>query len=413
MNMTAGLLRYSPTGHADWEKPTAVFFVESLGDGQWIVAIPVDADQEVAVSVRTALGHQEPVEFMIITEPTDFVSAPPRGAVRFDFETRPNDSLDPAQVAGRVPRSLAPPIRALETQGVPRATPSEMATAEIAALTARLQALETASGRAEGPEARRLFGPPMRTPVAVDAEQARRLAGPAPEILGRERSRASRRPSEPAPRAEPVGSVEGRIVNALEALVAVKQRAQPPEVEDREEGDVAGAVTTGGGKGITRLRTLAERYARAPGRRWDHITQVASDAGQDTVTNYMETCTQMRRDRLTAYLVSLFCRIAAAAEEGDLERVLGRCASGLIFCDQWSIDGNVQLAWQMALEPEPAVLRRHPETPLTRAFPKGNRRAPFPQQQFSQLAEPQVTEAALAATKNWKEFREAAEKLQE
>ena len=201
-------------------------------------------------------------------------------------------------------------------------------------------------------------------------------------------------------------------MSALEALVAVKQHAQSPGAEDREEVDVAGAITTGGGKGISRLRKLSEGFARAPGRRWDHIAQVASDAGQDTVASYMETCTQMRRDRLTAYLTSMFCRIAAAAEEGDLERVMGRCASGLIFCDQWSIDGNVQLAWQMTLEPEPAVLRRHPETPLQRAFPK-NRRSPFPQQQFSQLAESHVVEAALAATKNWKEFREAAEKLQE
>ena len=139
---------------------------------------------------------------------------------------------------------------------------------------------------------------------------------------------------------------------------------------------------------------------------------MASEAGAETVAAYMETCTQMRRDRLTAYLATLFSRIASAAEAGDLERVLGRCAAGLIFCDQNSIDGNVQLAWQMTLEPEPAVLRRHPETPLVRAFPK-QRAAKFPQQQFSQLAEPAVTEAALAATKNWKEFRDAAEKLQE
>ena len=161
-----------------------------------------------------------------------------------------------------------------------------------------------------------------------------------------------------------------------------------------------------------KLRQLSERYARAPGRRWEHVSLVASEAGSETVGAYMESCTQMRRDRLTAYLTTLFARIASAAEDGDLERVLGRCAAGLIFCDQYSIDGNVQLAWQMTLEPEPAVLRRHPETPLIRAFPK-QRATKFAQQQFSQLSEPAVTEAALAATKNWKEFRDAADKLQE
>ena len=55
----------------------------------------------------------------------------------------------------------------------------------------------------------------------------------------------------------------------------------------------------------------------------------ASEAGAETVAAYMETCTQMRRDRLTAYLATLFSRIASAAEAGDLERVLGRCAAGL------------------------------------------------------------------------------------
>ena len=95
-----------------------------------------------------------------------------------------------------------------------------------------------------------------------------------------------------------------------------------------------------------------------------------------------------------------------------------------VVCDGWhhiAIVGNDnQLSYfidgkpagSMRMEPEPAVLRRHPETPLVRAFPK-QRAAKFPQQQFSQLAEPAVTEAALAATKNWKEFRDAAEKLQE
>ena len=203
-----------------------------------------------------------------------------------------------------------------------------------------------------------------------------------------------------------------RIVSALESLASSKQRASGG-LEDLEGVDGGSAGSTGGGRGIARLRKLAEQHGLRPGRRWEHVSEVAQRAGCETVTAYMETCTQMRRDRLTAFLVTMICRISAAAEEGDVERVLGKCASALMFLDQWAIDGNVQLAWQLTLEPEPPVLLRHPETPLQRAFNKKGSRSPFPQQQFSQLAEPVVTEAALAATKNWKEFREAAEKLHE
>lgn len=403
MAMEPGMLRYTPPGHEEWDGPTSLFFVERFADEQWIVAIPVDPDATVAVSVTTQKGHTEHVEFMRMEVPEGVVSTPPRDAVRFDFETRRGgDGLEASDVARRIPREL---IASPE----PTTTPTD----EFAAMQRRLQALEARERRtpprASQPEARRLFGPPTRGSIEADAERARRLAGPPPGLSRGSRARSPAALREPEAGTTPAGSMELRIVGALEALVAGKRQSEDPEEREGGEGPT---VATAGGRGIAKLRHLSDRYGRAPGRRWDHVSLVASEAGAETVAAYMETCTQMRRDRLTAYLATLFSRIASAAEAGDLERVLGRCAAGLIFCDQWSIDGNVQLAWQMTLEPEPAVLRRHPETPLVRAFPK-QRAAKFPQQQFSQLAEPAVTEAALAATKNWKEFRDAAEKLQE
>ena len=403
MAMEPGMLRHTPPNHADWEEPTALFFVERYSEEEWIVAIPAEPDATVSVSVTTHQGHTESVEFYRTTVPEGLVSTPPRDATRFDFESRAGDGLEWSDVARRIPRELvAAPV------------PPTQATEEFAAMQRRLQALEARTPPRRtppraAPESRRLFGPPTRGTIEADAERARRLAGAAPTLPrgGRPRTAAALR--EPDVGATPAGSMESRIVNALEALASSKRHGE--DAEDREGGE-GPTVTTGGGRGIAKLRLLSDRYARAPGRRWDHVASVASEAGSETVGSYMETCTQMRRDRLTAYLTTLFARIASAAEKGDVERVLGRCASGLIFCDQYAIDGNVQLAWQLTLEPEPAVLRRHPETPLIRAFPK-QRSAKFPQQQFSQLAEPAVTEAALAATKNWKEFRDAAEKLQE
>ena len=393
--MSPGLLLYTPTTHDEWE-PMAIYLVEAVGEGSWIVAIPTDASASDAVLVPTLQGHLEAVEFVRLQIPPALAETPPRGATRFEFESREGDGLSLPQVVRRVPRDLAPP----PAQPVSDAT--------LAALQERIRTLESqsqSSTREDAPQVRRLFGP--RSAPQGDVERARLLAGAAPPTASVRRPRVVQVP-DPAPSSAPANSEVGRIVSALEALVATRQR----DPEEREEGDAGAGVASGSGRGIARLRSLADRNVRTPGRRWEHVSLVALDAGQETVAAYMENCTQMRRDRLTAYLTALFCRIAEAAEAGDCERVLGRCASGLIFCDQWSIDGNIQLAWQMTLEPEPAVLRRHPDTPLQKAFPK-NRRAPFPQQQFSQLAEPQVTEAALAATKNWKDFREAAEKLQE
>ena len=401
MAMEPGMLRYTPPGHADWEEPTALFFVERYAEDQWIVAIPADPEATVAVSVTTRQGHTESVEFFRAPIPEGLASAPPRDATRFDFESRDGDGLEWSDVARRIPREL-----------VAAPAPPTLATEEYAAMQRRLQALEARERRTPPraqPEVRRLFGPPTRGTIEADADRARRLAGTAPTLARGGRSRVPAALQDPEAGAAPTGTMESRIVGALEALVAAKRRSEDPEEREVAEGPT---VTTAGGRGIAKLRMLSEKYARQPGRRWDHVSLVASEAGSETVGAYMESCTQMRRDRLTAYLTTLFARIASAAEDGDLERVLGRCAAGLIFCDQYSIDGNVQLAWQMTLEPEPAVLRRHPETPLIRAFPK-QRAAKFPQQQFSQLAEPVVTEAALAATRNWKEFRDAAEKLQE
>ena len=401
MAMEPGMLLYTPPNHDEWAAPTSLFFVEQCSEGEWIVAIPAEPDATVAVSVTTRQGRSESVEFYRTKVPEGLVSTPPRNATRFDFESRAGDGLEWSDVARRIPRDL-----------VATSVPPTEAADEFAAMQRRLQALEARERRTPPrgpPEARRLFGPPTRGTIEADADRARRLAGAAPTLARGARSRAPAALPEPDVGAAPAGSMESRIVGALEALVTAKRRSEDPE--DREGGD-GPTVTTTGGRGIAKLRALSERYARAPGRRWEHVSLVASEAGSETVGAYMESCTQMRRDRLTAYLTTMFARIASAAEDGDLERVLGRCASGLIFCDQYAIDGNVQLAWQMTLEPEPAVLRRHPETPLVRAFPK-QRAAKFAQLQFSQLAEPAVTEAALAATRNWKEFRDAAEKLQE
>ena len=409
-----GKILYTPPSGPDFTKATAVYFVEEVpAQGKWVLAIPANAGDPNAIAVPSRSGELEYVEFLVDPVPSGLLAAPPRSADRFDFETREGDGMDQAQMARHVPRVLLPP-----------ASPSFSPEA-LDALQRRIRELEVASqerqdqARAAGilPAApprdpRRLFD--ARPPLQADAAQARRLAGEAPPLPTARPPRTSVSP----PRAERTSASAGgdpleRFVTSLEEHFATRRRLAAEEREEVDEG--APGSTGSASKGISQLRAHTAAHQRAPGRRWDHVAETASLAGAASVTAYMETCTQMRRDRLTAYLVTLLCRISTAAEEGDLERVLGRCASALIFTDQWSIDGNVELAWMLALEAEPPVLRRHPETPLVRAFPKAaaQRRGNFARHQFSQLAEPTVAQAALAAAKNWKDLREAAEKLQQ
>ena len=398
MSLTPGAIKYTPRKPEDFDKPTAIYFIEAQPSDEWVVAIPTEAGEPGAVAVPTIQGHTECLDIMKTAVPPNLVNAPPPGeCARFDFESRPGDGLDPVKVAQMIPRSVAP-------------GPTEVSEATLAAMQARIRQLEESRSKSPVRPPKESSGRSMfaaHKPERFDLTKVRSLVGsPPPEIKFKPRRRQGEEPdSDPD---EPPKTVEGRIMTALEKLAGNSHHRGR---EEYEEGDGGAACTTGGFKGIQRLRQARERYGRNPGRRWHHVSEVASRAGAESVPAYMETCTQMRRDRLTAYMTTMFCRIASDAEDGNLERVLGRCASALVFCDQWAIDGNIQLAWQMTLEPEPPVLLRHPDTPLQRAFPR-SRRAQFPQQQFSQLAEDVVVENALAATKNWKEAREAAEKLQ-
>lgn len=194
-----------------------------------------------------------------------------------------------------------------------------------------------------------------------------------------------------------------------------------PRARDRdrdEDSDEELGAGSGAGRktaGIRKLKGLQSQFLEAPGIRWQHVVRECRQAGCPTVEGYLSTCTSMTRDRHTLLLGTMFARIGTAAAAGRVEEAAGLAAGGLMYLDQVSLDGNVETAWNLTLTPEPAWLRRNPETPPVRAWPADakQRKKKLARAQFSQLAEMGVMEAALAAPANWVELRKSAEGLTE
>ena len=96
---------------------------------------------------------------------------------------------------------------------------------------------------------------------------------------------------------------------------------------------------------------------------------------------------------------SLFCEIIRAIDENQ-ELLAGDIAcSGLILLDQYHTTGNLDLAWNLTLLPEPTALRVNRSKPnVAAAATAQSRRGPS---RFSTLCEKKVVEAALAEMSNY------------
>ena len=280
----------------------------------------------------------------------------------------------------------------------------------VGKLASELRGLKNAVPITEPSSDTRLFEslPPPSSEMSP-AEALRRALSAAGEPLGKGNEREPRR-NEEVPAAGRVrremfdganpGGVEtpttaGEVAKefASEFISAMRKRA-----EDHDE------ETTGGGvRGIEKMATLRAKMRRNPGARLAHVkTEVAEimrNENTRTLESFVHAASSIPRDRLSIMMASLFCEIIRAIDE-DQELLAGDIAcSGLILLDQYHTTGNLDLAWNLTLLPEPTALRVNRSKPNVAAAAKAqSRRGPS---RFSPLCEKKVVEAALAEMSNY------------
>ena len=280
----------------------------------------------------------------------------------------------------------------------------------VGTLAAELRGLKNAVPATEPSSDTRLFEslPPPSSEMSP-AEALRRARAAAGEPPGKKNERVPLR-TEEVPAAGRVrremfdganpGGVEtpttaGEVAKefASEFISAMRKRA-----EDHDE------ETTGGGvRGIEKMATLRAKMRRNPGARLAHVKAEVADIMRNentrTLESFVHAASSIPRDRLSIMMASLFCEIIRAIDE-DQELLAGDIAcSGLILLDQYHTTGNLDLAWNLTLLPEPTALRVNRSKPNVAAAAKAqSRRGPS---RFSPLCEKKVVEAALAEMSNY------------
>ena len=140
-----------------------------------------------------------------------------------------------------------------------------------------------------------------------------------------------------------------------------------------------------------------------PGERYRHVMEVVRSQLRNENTRNLESYAQhhthMNRDRLTLSVASLFCEVLRAAEEGDAPRVKDLACSGLIMLDQYHIQGNLDLAWNLTLLTVPPAVRANSHKPIVSTPPTKSKAVG--RAKFSTLVEDRVVMAALAEMKNY------------
>ena len=180
---------------------------------------------------------------------------------------------------------------------------------------------------------------------------------------------------------------------ASEFLSMMRKRAEDHDDE----------ATGGGVRGIEKMATLRAKMRRNPGARLAHVkaevAEIMRNENTRTLESFVHAASSIPRDRLSIMMASLFCEIIRAIDE-DQELLAGDIAcSGLILLDQYHTTGNLDLAWNLTLLPEPTALRVNRSKPNVAAAAKAqSRRGPS---RFSPLCEKKAVEAALAEMSNY------------
>ena len=188
-------------------------------------------------------------------------------------------------------------------------------------------------------------------------------------------------------------------------MKALKSLGNIPQALEHAQGGSSG--------GVRKLERAKAAFVEDPAARWEHVAEVAAKAGATSVGHYVEEYTQLRRDRFTVCLATLFAQIGEAACRHDHELTAGLAASGLVFLEQVAIDGNVEMGRNLSLQELPAVVRRTREMPMHKAHGTKGKKAGLASESFATMAEPETVSAVLAAGKNWNTLRETAQTLSE
>lgn len=336
------------------------------------------------------------------------------GASSAESGSESDESRDAEKRAPRAKREkFAPPQRGGASGAEKESSGLDALVMATKALLAQGESTQALLQKVLKPEVPSAFG--AADTAALEA--AARLAGGPPLRLAKERQRERGREDreEDAGRGaarSPREEADGR--RGRDRSERGSRRSGRKEVLSSSESDSDSGKERGGsggvGRGIRRLRKLQKKFEKNPGRRWKHVVREARSAGCSSLEQYLEQCSGCTRDRHTLYMATLFARIGEAASQGNAGEAAGLAASGVIYLDQVSNDGNVEMAWHLSLSQEPSYLRRHTETPASRAWPNAQQRKKLlARAQFSQLAEQEVMEAALAAGANWQELRKKVE----
>ena len=286
----------------------------------------------------------------------------------------------------------------------------------VGALAREVQAMKAQPAGSEPALGPRLFAESTGLGGSVDAEEAlrraRAAAGAPPEGFG---ERKTRQPAlsfapERAPNRE-----KGAVPHPLQDLAAGREFSQAPwdrvatlmetvlRDRDRDEDLPAETGLSSGVKGIEKMTKSRDRMRDHPGERYRHVMEVVRSQLRNENTrnleSYVQHHTHMNRDRLTLSVASLFCEVLRAAEEGDAPRVKDLACSGLIMLDQYHIQGNLDLAWNLTLLTVPPAVRANSHKPIVSTPPTKSKAVG--RAKFSTLVEDRVVMAALAEMKNY------------
>ena len=150
------------------------------------------------------------------------------------------------------------------------------------------------------------------------------------------------------------------------------------------------------------MHNLRKRFAEFPGERTRFMQEKVSWVMRDETARGLEAWVQshsnINRDKLSLCVASLFCEIIRAAKAKDSARASDLACGGILLLDQFHINGNLELAWNLTLLEEPPSLRVHRDRPKVAAAAKSSARGA---RRFSALVEPRVTAAALSEWKNY------------
>ena len=301
------------------------------------------------------------------------------------------------------PKPTGEPDKTDEGANVPALQDILTAVGNIAAEVKQLK-----EGRGFPPPAQdpRLFGDLEReldeSIDRVDAmealRRARAAAGGPPAHLGGSQQRRPTDGAIPEPRRASGSAGDDPMALMAELLT----RLLRGRTDREEEVDTEGLGGATGVKGIEKMEALRKRFANYPGERTRHVKdkveQMLRDQNSRGLEAFVQTHSQIHRDKVSLCMAALFCDIIRAADDKDFARVSDIACGGILCLDQFHISGNLDLAWNLTLLPDPASLRVHKDKPTVAAVAKSKAHG---RHRFSALAEPKVVAAALNEWKNY------------